>query len=134
MNGNAAVFNEERKVLVKIVEEKYILLQQKQEKLQELETKNEDLCKQKKELETEVMKGKESKGKIEAELIETTKKFAECEKKCAGLYNQVTNLNSKQVQAEEEISMLKRSNENLRAQVSQKDGTIAVMREKVSSF
>ena len=131
MKGNAAIFNEEQKVLVQKVEEK---LQQTQEKLQELEIKNEGLCKQKKELETEVMKEKEIKGKIEAELIETTKKFAECEKKCAGLYNQVTNLNSKQLQAEEEISTLKRLNENLCAQVSEKDGTIAVMREQVSSF
>ena len=99
-----------------------------------MERENEDLSKRITELTTEVMKGNESKGKIEAELSETAKKCAEYQKKCAGFFNQVMSLNAKQLEAEEEISALKRSNENLRAQVSEKEAMIIMIRDQVSLF
>ena len=132
MDASAAISNEEREKLLKIIEEKDNILQEAQEKLQELERKNEDLSKRITELTTEVMKGNEIKGKIEAELSETAKKSAEYQKKCAGFFNQVMSLNAKQLEAEEEISTLKRSYENLRALVSEKEAMIVMIRDQVS--
>ena len=132
MDASAAISNEEREKLLKIIEEKDNILQEAREKLQELERKNEDLSKRITELTTEVMKGNEIKGKIEAELSETAKKSAEYQKKCAGFFNQVMSLNAKQLEAEEEISTLKRSYENLRALVSEKEAMIVMIRDQVS--
>ena len=132
MDASAAISNEEREKLLKIIEEKDNILQEAREKLQELERKNEDLSKRITELTTEVMKGNEIKGKIEAELSETAKKSAEYQKKCAGFFNQVMSLNVKQLEAEEEISTLKRSYENLRALVSEKEAMIVMIRDQVS--
>ena len=105
-----------------------------QEKLQALERKKKELSKRITELTTEMMKGNEIEGKIEAELNETAKKSAEYQKKCAGFFNQVMSLNAKQLEAEAEISALKRSNENLRAQVSENEAMIIMIRDQVSLF
>ena len=134
VNANDAVSNEERENLLKQLEEKEKLLQEAQEKCKALEREKEDLSKRVTELTTEVMKGNEVKGKIEAELSETAKKSAEYQKKCAGFFNQVTGLNAKQLEAEVEISTLERSNENLRALVSEKEAMIIMIRDQVSLF
>ena len=120
MSANAAVLKEGRENVLKQLKENEKILQEKQEKLHELESKNEELSERITELTTEVKKAGESK--------------AECQKKCDGFFNQVTNLNTKQRESEDEISALKRSNENLRAQVSEKETLIIVMTDQVSSF
>ena len=121
MNANAAVFNEERESLVKQLKEKE-KLQEKKEKLHELERENEELSKRIRKLTTELKKSNESK------------RENECQKKCEGFYKQVMSLNAKLLEAEKEISMLIRSNENLRAQVSEKEVMIIMIRDQVSLF
>ena len=122
MNANAAVFNEERESLVKQLKEKEKLLQEKQEKLHELEREKEELSKRIAELTNEVKKANESQ------------RQNECQKKCEGFYKQVMSLNAKLLESEKEISTLIRSNENLRAQVSEKEAMIIMIRDQVSLF
>ena len=102
--------------------------------LHELEREKEELSKRITELTTEIMKGNKIKGKIEAELSETAKKSAEYQKKCAGFFNQVMSLNAKQLESAEEISTLKRLTDNLRAQVSEKEAMIVMIRDQVSLY
>ena len=113
MNANAAVFNEERESLVKQLKEKEKLLQEKQEKMHELEREKEELSKRITKLTTEVKKANESQRQNEC---------------------QVMSLNAKLLEAEEETSALIRSNENLRAQVSEKEAMIIMIRDQVSLF
>ena len=131
---NAAKFNEERENLLKMVEEKEKLTQEMQEKLQELEREKENLSKRVTELTTESVKYNENRAKIEAELSDVAKKSAEYQKKCAGFFNQVMSLNAKQLEAEEEIASLKRSTESQRAQVSEKEAMIIMIRDQVTLF
>ena len=102
--------------------------------LHELEREKEELSKRITELTTEIMKGNEIKGKIEAELSETAKKSAEYQKKCSGIFNQVMSLNAKQLEPAEETSTLKRLTDNLRAQVSEKEAMIVMIRDQVSLY
>jgi peptidoglycan hydrolase CwlO-like protein len=85
-------------------------------------------------LTAEVAKANEGKQKIESELSETTKRCSDFQKKCAGFFNQVVSLNSKQQESEEENSSFKRACENLRAQVAEKEAMMVMMRDSVSLF
>jgi peptidoglycan hydrolase CwlO-like protein len=95
---------------------------------------SENLTKRITELTAEVEKAYEGKQKVESELSETTKRCADFQKKCAGFFDQVVSLNSKQQESEEEISSLKRSCENFRAQLAEKDAMMMMMRDSVSLF
>ena len=95
------------------------MLQGKEKFLQEKELlrENESLRKQVIELKAEVMKGNESRGKMEAEL-------SEYQEKCDGFYNQVVTLNAKVLESEKKA-------DNLAAQVVKKEDMIARMRDQV---
>lgn len=60
------------------------------------------------------MKANESKERAEKELSKTANK-------CDGLFNQVMGLYQTKLESEKKISALKRSTENLRAQLSEKE-------------
>ncbi|CAB4021050.1 Hypothetical predicted protein [Paramuricea clavata] len=96
--------------------------------------KNENLTKQITELSAEVAKANERNQKMESELSETAKRCADFQKKCAGFFNQVVSLNSKQQESEEEISSFKRACENLRAQVAEKEAMMVMMRDSLKTY
>ena len=89
------------------------MLQEKEKLVRE----NESLRKQVIELNTEVMKGNENRGKMEAEL-------SEYQEKCDGFYNQVVMLNAKLLESEKKA-------DNLAVQVVRKEDMIARMRDQV---
>ena len=90
------------------------LLLETQTKLRESEIENENLSKQLTELITAVKDSNESKEKAEQELSEAVKK-----RNC--LFNLVMGLYQKLEESEKKISALKRSYENQRAQLSEKE-------------
>ena len=100
--------------MTKMLEEKDKLLLETQEKFGRVERQNENLLKQITEMKIEVLKANESKERAERELSETVNK-------CDVFFNQVMGLYQKKLESEKEISALKRSNENLRAQLSEKE-------------
>ena len=90
------------------------LLLETQTKLRESEIENENLSKQLTELITAVKDSNESKEKAEQELSEAVKKRNR-------LFNLVMGLYQKLEESEKKISALKRSYENQRAQLSEKE-------------
>ena len=135
MNENAttsatnAISNKEQE---KMVDEKEKLISEQAVKIKDMEKKIENASKRIAELSTEVAKTNKGKQKIESELSETAKNCSYFQTKCAGFFNQVVSLNSKQQESEEEISSLKRARENLRAQLAEKDAMMMMMRDSVS--
>ncbi|CAB4030008.1 Hypothetical predicted protein [Paramuricea clavata] len=123
-----AISNKEQE---KMVEEKEKVKSEQTAKIKDMEKKIEGLSKQIAELSTEVAKTNEGKQKVESELSETAKNCSYFQTKCAGFFNQVVGLNSKQQESEEEISFLKRARENLRAQLAEKD---AMMRDSLRGY
>ena len=99
-----------------------------------MQTTTENSSKRIAELSTEVAKTNEGKQKLQSELSETAKRCADFQKRCVSYFNQVVSLNSKQQEYEEEISSLKRSCENLRAQVAEKEAMMIMMRDSASLF
>jgi predicted RNase H-like nuclease (RuvC/YqgF family) len=97
-------------------------------------SENENLSKQIEELSTEVAKANQKNQNLQSELSETAKKCSHFQTQCAGLFNQVVSLISKQQESEEEISSLKRACENLRAQLAEKEAMMVMMRDCVSLF
>ena len=119
---------------MKSIKEKEELLSGKEKEVEELKELVKGLEKRVSELTTEIAKASDSKVKLELELSETAKRCADFQKKCAGFFNQVVSLNAKQLESEEEISSLKRTAENLRAQVAEKEAMMVMMRDSVSLF
>ena len=85
-------------------------------------------------LKTQLTKANEREEKLKNELSEALKKSADYQKKCAGFFNQVVSLNSKQQESEEQIAMYKRTLDNLRAQIAEKDAMHQLMSDAVSLF
>ena len=87
------------------------------------------------ELTTEIAKANDSKVKLELELSETSKKCADFEEKCSGLFDQAIHLNVKVLEYEDEIKWWKWTAENLSAQVAEKEAMMVIrMRDSVSLF
>lgn len=78
---------------------------------------------EKENLTSEVVEPNEKRRKVKAELIENTKI---CE-------DQLIRLNSKQLESKKEISALKRLTDDLRAQVSEKEGMIMMLQVSLST-
>ena len=96
-----------------------------QEKIQELERKKENLTKRVTELSVEVMEANENKKKVEANLVKTRKERDV-------FFGHVMRLYPEQKKSSEEISALKRSEENLRAQLSENKTWTMILEEHVS--
>ena len=96
-----------------------------QEKIQELEREKENLTKRVTELSVEVMEANENKKKVEANLVKTRKERDV-------FFGHLMKLYPEQKKSSEEISALKRSDENLRAQLSESKITTTMLQDEVS--
>ena len=96
-----------------------------QEKIQELERKKENLTKRAIELSAEVMEANENTKKVEGSLVKTRKERDV-------FFGHLMKLYPEQKKSSEEISALKRSEENLRAQLSENKITTTMLQDEVS--
>jgi chromosome segregation ATPase len=94
-------------------------------KIKEMQREIQNSSKRITELTAEIAKANEGKQKIESELSGTVKKSADFQKNCASVF-------LKQQESEEEISSLRRTCENLRAQVAEREAIMVMMRDSVS--
>ena len=127
------VWNEERERLLKRLDEMEKVNLELSTKVEKLVAENENKSKQVQELMNELEKANDIKAKLESELSESAKKCSDFQTKCNGFFKQVLSLNRKQQDSEEEISELKQSIENFRAQVAEKEAMMTMMRDNVSS-
>ena len=88
-----------------------------------IEREKKNLTKRVTELSAEVMEANENRKKVEASLIETTKKRDV-------FFDHLMRLYPEQKKSLEEISALKRSDENLRAQLSESKTWIMILEEQ----
>ena len=100
-------------------------VQEMQKAKRELEREKENLTKSVTELSVEVMEANENKKKVEANLVKTRKERDV-------FFDHVMRLYPEQKKSSEEISALKRSDENLRAQLSENKTWTMILEEHVS--
>ena len=108
-------------------EDKDKCVQEIQKAMRELEREKKNLTKSVTELSAEVMEANENRKKVEASLIETTKMRDV-------FFDHLMRLYPEQKKSSEEISALKRSEENLRAQLSENKTWTMILEDQVSHY